>query len=73
MKDEQRDWKIGQAFARAAEPPLEIARAAADVAELAAELAQDGLAARSAPTRSPRPRSPRPRRAGLRRRWSRST
>jgi len=42
---EQRDWKIGQAFARAAEPPLEIARAAVDVAELAAELAATGAQA----------------------------
>jgi len=41
-RQEQRDWEIGKAFARAAEPPLEIARAAADVAELAAELAQNG-------------------------------
>src|SRR3954447_21154442 len=38
LKPEQRDWQIGRAFAQAAEPPLEIARAAADVAELAAEL-----------------------------------
>jgi methenyltetrahydrofolate cyclohydrolase len=42
MNDEQRDWKIGQAFSRAAEPPLEIARAALDVAELAEELAKTG-------------------------------
>jgi methenyltetrahydrofolate cyclohydrolase len=42
LKPEQRDWQIGQAFARAAEPPLEIARAAADVAGLAAELARSG-------------------------------
>ena len=41
-KPEQRDWEIGRAFARAAKPPLEIARAAADVAELAAALAQSG-------------------------------
>ena len=39
---ERRDWQIGQAFARAAEPPLEIARTAADVAELAAEIAASG-------------------------------
>ena len=39
---DQRDHVIGQAFASAAEPPLEIARAAADVAELAAELATTG-------------------------------
>ena len=42
LKPEQRDWEIGQAFAKAAEPPLEIARAAADVAELAAQLAREG-------------------------------
>src|SRR4051795_3409419 len=42
LEPEQRDWQIGKAFARAAEPPLEIARAAADVAELAAELATAG-------------------------------
>ena len=45
MNDEQRDWKIGQAFSRAAEPPLEIARAALDVAELAEELAKTGAPA----------------------------
>jgi formiminotetrahydrofolate cyclodeaminase len=38
---EQRDWEIGRAFARAAEPLLEIARVAADVAELAAQLADE--------------------------------
>jgi len=42
LKPEQRDWQIGQAFAAAAEPPLAIARAAVDVAELAAELATNG-------------------------------
>lgn len=42
LKEEQRDWRIGQAFSRAAEPPLEIARAALDVAELAEELARNG-------------------------------
>jgi len=42
LKLEQRDWEIGQAFARAAEPPLEIARVAVDVAELAAQLATAG-------------------------------
>ena len=36
------DWEIGQAFARAAETPLEIARVAADVAELAVEIAGRG-------------------------------
>ena len=39
---EQRDFQLGRAFARAAEPPLEIALAAADVAELAAAIAQAG-------------------------------
>jgi methenyltetrahydrofolate cyclohydrolase len=38
----ERDWQLGRAFAAAAEPPLEIARAAADVAELAAQLAESG-------------------------------
>jgi formiminotetrahydrofolate cyclodeaminase len=42
LKPEQRDWEIGRAFAQAAEPPLEIARAGADVAELAAQLAEGG-------------------------------
>jgi formiminotetrahydrofolate cyclodeaminase len=36
---EKRDWEIGKAFAAAAEPPLEIARVATDVAELAADVA----------------------------------
>ncbi len=40
----RRDHAIGEAFARAAEPPLEIARVAADVAELAAEIAANGKA-----------------------------
>jgi methenyltetrahydrofolate cyclohydrolase len=39
---EHRDFEIGRAFALAAEPPLEIARVAADVAELAEELARIG-------------------------------
>jgi methenyltetrahydrofolate cyclohydrolase len=39
---EQRDYQLGLAFARAAEPPLDIARAAVDVVELAAELARSG-------------------------------
>jgi len=39
---EQRDFQLGLAFARAAEPPLEIARAASDVAELAAAIADGG-------------------------------
>jgi formiminotetrahydrofolate cyclodeaminase len=42
LRAEQRDWEIGRAFAHAAEPPLEIARTAADVAELAAQLADAG-------------------------------
>src|SRR6185437_145344 len=42
LSPERRDWAIGRAFAQAAEPPLEIARAAADVAGLAAELARGG-------------------------------
>lgn len=42
LRADRRDWEIGQAFAMAAEPPLEIARAAADVAELAAQLVQAG-------------------------------
>lgn len=35
---ERRDWEVGRAYAAAAEPPLEIARLAADVAELGAAL-----------------------------------
>jgi methenyltetrahydrofolate cyclohydrolase len=42
LPPKQRDWKVGQAFALAAEPPLAIARTAADVAELAAQLAVSG-------------------------------
>jgi len=42
LKPARRDWEIGRAFAQAAEPPLDIARAGADVAELAAELAETG-------------------------------
>jgi formiminotetrahydrofolate cyclodeaminase len=42
LEAEQRDWQIGRAFAAAAEPPLDIARAGADVAELAAQLAESG-------------------------------
>lgn len=38
LTPEQRDWQIGRAFAGAAEPPLELARAALDLAELAAGL-----------------------------------
>lgn len=39
LSPERRDWEIGRAYAAAAEPPLEIARIAADVADLAAEVA----------------------------------
>src|SRR3954449_3298457 len=42
LATEQRDFQLGRAFAQAAEPPLEIARAAADVAELAAAIAEGG-------------------------------
>jgi formiminotetrahydrofolate cyclodeaminase len=44
LTPEKRDWEIGKAFAAAAEPPLEIARVAADVAELAAAVAISGEA-----------------------------
>jgi len=39
---EQRDFALGQAFARAAEPPLQIAEAAADVARLAVLVVRGG-------------------------------
>ena len=42
LPPDKRDWEIGKAFAAAAEPPLEIARLAADVAELAAAVALSG-------------------------------
>jgi methenyltetrahydrofolate cyclohydrolase len=42
LPPDKRDWEIGKAFAAAAEPPLEIARIASDVAELAAEVARSG-------------------------------
>jgi methenyltetrahydrofolate cyclohydrolase len=42
LRPDKRDWEIGKAFAAAAEPPLEIARIAADVAELAAEVVRSG-------------------------------
>jgi formiminotetrahydrofolate cyclodeaminase len=45
LSQEQRDHALGEAFARAAEPPLEIARLAADVAELAVEIAAGGAPA----------------------------
>jgi formiminotetrahydrofolate cyclodeaminase len=37
--DDRENWQIGRALARAAEPPLEIATLACDVAQLAAEVA----------------------------------
>src|SRR6266571_3775758 len=39
---EQRDFALGQAFARAAEPPLRIAETAADVAQLALVVVRGG-------------------------------
>jgi formiminotetrahydrofolate cyclodeaminase len=42
LPPDRRDYALGQAFAEAAEPPLEVARIAADVAELAAEIARYG-------------------------------
>jgi methenyltetrahydrofolate cyclohydrolase len=42
LPPEQRDYRVGEAFSQAAEPPLEIARIAADVAELAVEVAAHG-------------------------------
>lgn len=39
---ERRDFAVGRAYARAAEPPLKIAEAAADVAELAVTVARNG-------------------------------
>ncbi|HKT44144.1 MAG TPA: cyclodeaminase/cyclohydrolase family protein, partial [Gaiellaceae bacterium] len=44
LPEERRDWEIGQAYARAAEPPLELVRIAADIAELGAELVGEALA-----------------------------
>jgi len=38
----RRDFALGRAYARAAEPPLQIAQAAADVAELAVVVARNG-------------------------------
>ena len=43
LPQKQRDEQIGEAYARAAEPPLELARIAADMAELAADIAADAL------------------------------
>jgi methenyltetrahydrofolate cyclohydrolase len=44
LPDDRRDWEIGQAYARAAEPPLELAHIAADLAELGAEVTTEALA-----------------------------
>jgi hypothetical protein len=44
LPEERRDWEIGQAYARAAEPPLELVHIAADIAELGAEIAGEALA-----------------------------
>jgi hypothetical protein len=44
LPDDRRDWEIGQAYARAAEPPLELVHIAADLAVLAAELVGEALA-----------------------------
>ena len=41
----RQDFALGQAYAKAAEPPLQIARAAGDVAQLALTVAQSGDAA----------------------------
>lgn len=39
---ERRDFALGQAYAKAAEPPLQIVRAASDVAQLAIAVAESG-------------------------------
>lgn len=39
---ERRDFALGQAYAKAAEPPLQIVRAASDVAQLAVAVAENG-------------------------------
>ncbi len=44
LPDDRRDREIGEAYARAAEPPLELVCIAADIAELAAELGREALA-----------------------------
>ncbi len=55
LPPEKRDWEIGKAFAAAAEPPLEIARVAADVAELAVAVALYGEPAYGRTPSRPRP------------------
>ena len=44
LPEDRRDWEIGQAYSRAAEPPLELAHIAADLAELGAEVTIEALA-----------------------------
>jgi len=44
LPEERRDWEIGQAYARAAEPPLELVRIAADIAELGSSIVGEALA-----------------------------
>jgi formiminotetrahydrofolate cyclodeaminase len=39
---ERRDFALGRAYAKAAEPPLQIVRAASDVAQLAVVVARNG-------------------------------
>jgi len=39
---ERRDFALGEAYAKAAEPPLQIVRAAGDVAQLAVAVAENG-------------------------------
>ena len=39
---ERRDFALGQAYAKAAEPPLQIVRTASDVAQLAVAVAENG-------------------------------
>ena len=43
LPQKERDEQIGEAYALAAEPPLELARISADMAELAADVAGDAL------------------------------
>jgi hypothetical protein len=43
LPEERRDWEIGQAYARAAEPPLELARVASDIAGLGEAIATEAI------------------------------
>jgi formiminotetrahydrofolate cyclodeaminase len=43
-EDAGRDWRLGEAIERAAAPPLALAATAADIAELAAQIASRGAA-----------------------------